>query len=334
MKLADVASRAGVSISTVSRVLNGKKHSLVTEATAERVRQVAAEMGYRPSAAAQALVTGRSKAVALCCHPSYDSNSADMVRNVHQITRDAGYHLLLVDSKDMGEIQKLLVEQRVDAAIWTRYPVHNADLLAEYRGAPHQIIAAVGEIDEHIPQKVLSAVWEDREGMRLVLEHLVSLGHQHVAFLWGKPAGSSSKLLAFHHVCAELGLHGEMIYVDDETDRMGAGMNMALEALSLQNRPTALVGRNDDFALGALCALHDAGLSLPEEMSVVGYHNHKESAYSRPSLTTVRTPVISAIDIVLDVVFTALEDEQPDCFEPALHRLSLELVVRTSTAAP
>jgi DNA-binding LacI/PurR family transcriptional regulator len=332
--ISEVASLAGVSVATVSRVLNGRHTSLVTEATAHRVRQAATQLDYHPSAAAQALVTGRSKTVALCCHPGFDSNMASMVRLVHHAVRNAGYHLLLVDTKDMDEIRKLLSEQRVDAAIWTRYPVHEADMLAEFRGAPHQVIAAVGEVADRLPLKVCTAFWEDRQGLRMVMEHLEALGHQHVAFSGGTLVSSPSKQLAFEHACNELGLRGQIIYTNDEADQFGAGMEMALQAISQDEVPTAIVGRNDNFALGALRALQNAGLCVPGDISVIGYHDHGEAAYSIPSLTTVRTPELSALDIALKTIFATLDEQHSEDPELSFHQLDLELVVRASTGPP
>ncbi len=332
--LADVAALAGVSISTVSRVLNSKARTLVAEPTAERVRQVAAQLGYRPSAAAQALVTGRSRTVAFCCYPSYDSNMADVIRRLHEDTRASGYHLLVVDSHDTDETCALLAEQRVDAVIWTRYPVHEADALTASLSAPHQVIVAVGEIEERVPRKVCSAVWGDRQGMRVLLEHLGALGHRHVAFLGGVRDTLGSKRLAFERGCAELGLRGDLIWVEDETDRIGAGVAMAEQALTWPEPPTALVGRHDDFAFGALYALHEAGLSVPDDMSVAGYHDHREGVYSRPALTTVHTPELQGIGIALAAAVAALEGNPSEQAEPTCCRLAAELVVRSSTGAP
>jgi DNA-binding LacI/PurR family transcriptional regulator len=331
--LSDVAATAGVSPSTASRVLNGKGTGFISEATAERVRQAAEELGYRPSAAARSLVTGYSNTVAFCCTPTYDSAMAELVRAVHDATKAAGYHMLLVDSDDIDELRQLLVERRVDAIVWTHYPIHEADALTEHFAAPHQAVIAVGEINGEVPVRVHSAFWDDCQGMHLLLEHLRGLGHSHVAYLGGCHPGNASKLLGFEHARSELGLRGDVIWCADETDRIGAGVAMVSEVLGLRERPTALVARHNDFALGAIRALEDAGLVVPDDMSVAGYHESWDIAHSRPPLTTVRTPELDAVSLVLPDILAALADA-PGADELTSLRLDLQLVVRQSTSAP
>lgn len=331
--LCDVAAAAGVSASTVSRVLNGKDNGFISEATAERVRQAAAELDYRPSAAARSLVTGHSKIVAFCCHAIYDTSMAELLRAVHDATRGAGYHMLLVDNLDTEEIQGLLVERQVDAVLWTSYPIHEADALTEHIAAPHQTIIALGEIEGQVPRNVHSAYWEDRQGMRLLLDHLATLGHTHVAYLGGSHQACPSKRLAFEHGCSELGLRGDVILVDDEADRIATGAAMVSEVLSGHQRPTALLARQNDFAIGALDALQSAGLAVPGDMSVTGYHDSLDIVHTRPPLTTVRTPELEAVSVILPEILAGLGDD-PDPGEPTSLRLDLQLVVRQSTSAP
>ncbi len=331
--LSDVAAVAGVSPSTASRVLNGKGTGFISEATAERVRQAADELGYRPSAAARSLVTGYSHTVAFCCTPTYDSAMAELVRAVHDVTKAGGYHMLLVDSDDVDELRQLLVERRVDAIVWTHYPIHEADTLTEHFAAPHQAVIAIGEIADKVPDRTHSAFWDDLQGMRLLLEHLRGLGHTHVAYLAGCYPGNASKLLGFEQALSELGLRGDVIWCEDETDRIGAGIAMASQVLGLNERPTALVARHNDFALGAIRALEDAGLVVPDDMSVTGYHESWDIAHSRPPLTTVRTPELDAVSLVLPDLLAALGHAR-DREELTSRQLDLQLVVRQSTSAP
>lgn len=331
--VSDVAAAAGVSPSTVSRVLNGKCSGFISESTAERVRQAAEALGYQPSAAARSLVTGYSHTVAFCCSPTYDSAMAELMRAVHDAARTAGYHMLLVDGDDIDELRQLLVERRVDAIVWSHYPIHEADALTEHFAAPHQSVIAIGEIAEHVPTRVHSAYWDDDQGMRLLLEHLCALGHTHVAYLAGCHAGNRSKLLAFERARDEFGVRADIIWCDDETDRIGAGVAMACQALALDDRPTALLARHNDFALGAIGALGSAGLVVPDDMSVTGYHESWDIAHCRPPLTTVRTPELQAVSSAVPPLLADLRNGAQSR-RPASMRLDLELVVRASTSAP
>lgn len=330
--IADVASLAGVSPSTVSRVLSGKASTLVSEATQRRVHEAARQLGYHPSAAARALATGRSNTVALCCYPVYDSAMAQYIQTVHSTAKEAGYHLLLVDHNETEEISELLAEQRVDAVVWTRYPLHEADELVNRRGAPHQVIIAIGELADIPPQKIFSAAWSDRQGMRLLLQHLAELGHRHVALLGGSPLSCPSKPRAFERECIELGLQGEIIRIDDETDRRAAGRAMAAQVLQRQDRPTALIGRHNDFALGAIHALQKAGLAVPDEMSVTGYHDGPEASYADPPLTSVHTPELIGVSEILPLALDCLKGNNTGQIPPTCLPLDVKLIIRASTA--
>jgi DNA-binding LacI/PurR family transcriptional regulator len=168
--------------------------------------------------------------------------------------------------------------------------------------------------------------------MRLLLEHLAAHGHRRVAYLGGVRAACDSKRLAFEGECAALGLHGHSVWIDDETDRRGAGAAMAQAALRRQPRPTALVARNDAFALGAILALQEVGLAVPRDMSVTGYHDGPEAFYCRPALTSVRTPELRGVAAILPAAFAALKDGASAPARPACVRLDVHLVVRASTA--
>ncbi|MEN6302423.1 MAG: LacI family DNA-binding transcriptional regulator [Armatimonadia bacterium] len=332
--VAKVAAEAGVSPSTVSRVLSGKAGGLISQATQERIHEVAARLGYRPSAAAQALATGRARTVAFCCYPAYDSGMARLLHAVHDPVRAAGYHLLLVHPETTEEVGRLLVEQRVDAVVWVHYPVHEADALVESLGAPHQIVIAIGEMQDAPPQLVSSAVWHDHDGMSRILQHLTELGHQHVAFLQGHVELLHSKLQAFERVCAEMGLRHDIIRCADESDRITAGAEMTRQVLQSPERPTALVTRIDDFAFGAMQQLQNAGLRVPEDMSVVGYHDTFEARHSCPPLTSLRTPELQGIASLMPFALAALDSPDDEPTVPVCLHLQTELVLRSTTSPP
>jgi len=168
--------------------------------------------------------------------------------------------------------------------------------------------------------------------MRRALEHLVGLGHGRVAYLGG--LGGDSKQLAFEQACADLSLDGVVIAGAGEADRLAAGAAMARQVLKLRERPTALVARNDDFAIGALHALREAGLILPGDMSVIGYDDTPGAGYAAPPLTSVRTPGEEALQALLPPALAAL-DHDPDEREAPLHmRFEVALSVRKSTGPP
>lgn len=334
--LEDVATDAGVSIATASRVLNGKASALVSEATTERVRVSAERLGYRPSAAARALATGRTRTIALCCTQWQDHGQAELVKATHDIVNAAGYTLLLVPHGVTESVSELLRAGRVDAAIWTRYPVDEADELLEARSAPHQVVVAIGEVAEEMPRMVPSAVWDDRQGVLQALEHLAGQGHRHVAYLAGNPpdANVTGKGVGFTEGCAKLRLEGEVVLTPDAGDRLAAGARMARDVLRMRPLPTAIVARNDDVALGALHAIQEAGLRVPDDLSLVGYNDIAAAAYLSPSLTSVRVPQVRCVQAILPVAL-ALIDRDPEEWGPPLAlRFETELITRRSVGPP
>ena len=333
--VAEVAALAGVSPSTVSRVLSGKGIALVSERTRLRVYEAAERLGYRPSAAARALATGRSGTVAFCCYHAYDSGMSRLLRAVHSLATEAGYHLLLAHPETTDEIGQLLIEERVDAVIWVRYPVHEADALMQSRGAPHQVVIAIGEtLDDRVPEQVFSVVWDDLSGMRRILRHLTALGHRHVTFLQGAADERNCKVRAFARACAESGLRHDTVRCDDESDRVAAGIAMAEHVLRRPQRPTALVARVDDFAFGAIGALQEAGLAVPEDMSVVGYHDSPGAAHARPTLTSLRTPELQGVAALVPSALAALDRDPDERAAPTCLHLETQLIIRGSTSPP
>jgi len=330
--VAEVAALAGVSPSTVSRVLSGKALTLVSDATQVRVRDAAARLGYRPSAAARALATGRAATIAFCCYHAYDSGMSRLLRAVHDLATEAGYYLLLVHPKSTDDVARLLIEERADAVVWVRYPVHEADALMPSRGAPHQVVVAIGETqDDRAPEDVFSVAWDDGLGMRQILQHLTSLGHRDITFLQGHAPATNPKVYAFKRACQALGLPCDTLCCADESDRIGAGMAMAQRLLRRRQRPTALVARVDDFAFGAIYALQEAGLAVPADMSVVGYHNTPEAAHFHPPLTSVRTPELQGVAALMPTALAALDRGPDELVSPACLRLETDLIVRNST---
>ncbi len=335
----DVSAAAGVSPTTVSRVMNANDLQHVSEDTRERVLGVAQRLKYRPSAAARALVDGRTHTVALLSSPVvYTTWFAIVVEETQKILDDHGYHLLLVPGGHEDELRELLRERRVDAAIWARYPVERAIELTDAIVAPHQRIVGVGSIDASPPPACCVAWWDDALGTQQAIDHLVQLGHRRIAYLAGPEAALRlwpNMLAAFESACRRGRAHSCVIHSDTEQPSFAAGVHMALRALELSPRPTALFARNDDFAVGVLSGLAQAGVDVPGEMSVVGYNDAPVAAYTYPALTTVAAPVAQATRAVVRVLVEALEAEPADRAGPlAGQQFSTQLVVRDSTGPP
>ncbi|MBD3291616.1 MAG: LacI family DNA-binding transcriptional regulator [Armatimonadia bacterium] len=334
----DVSEAAGVSPATVSRVMNGRDSKHVGEDTRARVLEVANSLGYRPSAAARALVGGRTRTVALLSSPVvYTTWFTVVLEETQKILDEQGYHLLLVPGGKEDELRPLLRERRVDGVIWARYPVERAVELTDAITAPHQKVVGIGSIDSTAPG-CCAAWWDDAAGTRQVVEHLAGLGHDRIAYLPGPESALElwpNMLRAFEEACADRGIHASVVHSDMEQPAFAGGLQMALRAVESKPRPTALFARNDDFALGVLHGLAQAGLTVPEEMSVIGYNNAPLAAYTHPSLTTVSVPTADATRSVVRALLESLDGDDADSSSPpASRQFSTRLVVRDSTGPP
>lgn len=330
-----VADKAGVSPATVSRVLNDKASQMVSEATRERVITSASELGYQPSAAARAMATGRTWVVAIACEQVTQPHFVRMIEAARDLVAARGYHLLLAsEAKDHGAaVAALLGQRQADIVLHVMYPVERVDEYADTVSSPRQRLVALGPMAEAPPLKVMSAYWDDRRGIHKAVGHLAGLGHRRVAFLAGSVG--RYKQQAFEAASAENGIEHLSISHEDDSDQLAAGGEMAAQALASRPRPTAILARNDQFAIGALPALAAAGLSVPEDISLIGYNDTPVAAYTTPALTTIRTPVVEAAEAVLRSAMVSL-DESPDDGQPDVHSFGFDtrLVVRDSTGPP
>jgi DNA-binding LacI/PurR family transcriptional regulator len=295
--------------------------------TAERVLQAVRELGYRPSATARALARGRTQAAAVIGEYPDDMHAAPMLKAVHELAQRFGYHVSLFPPTE--HLEEQFSDRRFDVVLLAR-DVSSADRLADSLAGSHQIVLAAGSVSAHPPERVLAAGWSDREGTRLLAEHLATLGHRRVAFLSAQKS-ASGKGDFFSAAAAELGMQTALLGWAEGGDDAALGAALAREALQLSPRPTALVGRTDAVALGALHAVREASLRVPEDVSVAGYYDFAFSAYLSPALTTVYTPFRECAVAVLGEALEALGRDPFEPPQPRLISLPSELRVRGST---
>jgi DNA-binding LacI/PurR family transcriptional regulator len=287
--MADVAARAGVSHQTVSRVING--HPSVAPLTRERVQQAIAELGYRPNLAARALVTGSTRTIGLVTIKINQYGPAQTMLGLEEAARAAGYSLsvsILDDAtaEAMREAVDRFVAQSVDAivALATYDDAAEAMHLID---APVPLVAVqVGGQEDH------PAVGVDQEsGARLATRHLLDLGHRTVHHVAG-PADSQEargRTAGWRAELVAAGAPVPEIVRGDWTPSSGhaAGRTLAGRIRAGEDI-TAVFLANDQMALGLLAAMHEEGLEVPGDLSVVGFDDLPEAPYFTPPLTTVR----------------------------------------------
>lgn len=331
----DVAERAGVSIKTVSRVLN--KEPNVRPATRERVLAAAESLHYRPSMSARSLAGSRSFLIALF----WDNPSAhyigDLQRGAVSRCREDGYHLVLepLDSAapSAPEITRsTLMTLRPDGAILTPPVCDRAAVLQalDEAGTPYVRIAPSRGVDRAAHVHI-----DDRQAAYDMTLHLLELGHRDIAFIVGHPdhGASHSRREGFLQAMRDRGCQ-----VRDDRMAQGffsfqSGYQCAERFLAGDDRPTAIFASNDDMALGVLAAAHRQRLAVPTDLSVAGFDDTPAAVSSTPPLTTVRQPIFEMAAAAAEMLING-EWDPSEPGRPPSRLLPFHTVVRESTAPP
>jgi DNA-binding LacI/PurR family transcriptional regulator len=326
--LSDVAARAGVSLQTVSRVAN--HHPNVAAATRERVLRAIAELGYRPNTAARALVTGSSRTIGLVVTHINQYGPAQTLLGLEQAARSAGYSLgvtiLDEDSETaMREAVDRFVAQPVDAVVALSTYGIAVDALRRFVAPVPLIAVQVGRGEDH------PTVWVDQElGAELATRHLLELGHRTVHHVTG-PVDSleaRGRLRGWRRELVRAGAPVPEPFEGDWTASAGHAVGRRLVEVRRRGEDvTAVFLANDQMALGLLNALTEEGVSVPGDISVVGFDDVPEAAYYSPPLTTVRQDFAELGRRGVQLVLCRLhgDDLQPEPVVP-------QLIVRRSTA--
>jgi DNA-binding LacI/PurR family transcriptional regulator len=328
--IADVARRAGVSPAAVSFAVNGRPG--VGEQTRARILETAKELGWHPSASARALTEARARTIGLVLARQSEELEADsfFVRFLAGIERKlvpADYALLLQlvpvagADKTLGAYERLAAGGRVDGFLLTDPELDDPrPQLLQAAGLP-VVVAGRLESDSPFP-------WVETDhdaGMSLVVEHLVSLGHQRIGFLGG--AGS------YEHVQRRLSRWREAVCaagLAPATEVLANGASRALAAAVLDSEPTAVACTSDTLALALVAAARARGLSVPEDLSVTGFDDSLLAALSSPALTSVRVDYAEFGAAAAGALLARIGGEEAPRYEPS--RPVLE--VRASTAGP
>lgn len=287
VSIKDVARAAGVSHSTVSRALADSP--LIREETKWRVQRIAAEMGYYPNVAARSLVTKRTWTLGVVVTSIADPFVSEVVRGIEETALKAGYSVLLCQSNAEVEREIAAVrglrEKRVDAVIVSASRVGDLYLpLWEEIQVPVVLVN-----NEQASQRVHFVASDDAQGGRLAVEYLLSLGHSRIGYIAGPAANksSASRLQGYREALRAAGIAPDPRWVSQGNGRFEGGGQGLLPLLALSPRPTAVFCYNDATAIGALHFARQAGVRVPQELSLVGFDDIAVAAYTEPPLTTV-----------------------------------------------
>ncbi|MGW2329447.1 LacI family DNA-binding transcriptional regulator [Streptomyces sp. NPDC001700] len=326
--MADVARLAGVSDQTVSRVLND--HPRVRAETRERVRAAMRELGYRPTASARTLASGRSRTLGVISFDAARFGPAATLAGINEAAQEAGYLVstIALTAADQaavtGAVDRLL-GQGADGIIAIAPQRSVGEALVEAVEAGHRVPMVT--LDKSFGAHIPVVAGDSASGARQATAHLLGLGHRTVRHIAG-PTGwiaAEARVDGWRAALADAGAEVHEPLLGDWSADSGYDLG---RRIARQPGLTALFVSNDQMAVGVLRALHEAGRRVPEDVSVVGYDDIPEAAHLLPPLTTVRTDFTEIGRRCLTLTLDQL-DRSP---EPGVRvTIPTELVVRHST---
>ena len=327
----DVAKRAGVSVATVSRVMN--KSGPVSPEAAERIHEAAEALHYVPHGGARSLITARTSTIGVLLPDVYGAFFSEMIRGIDVTARQSGYHLLLSGSHDQHagmQAAMRAMRGRTDGII-AMSPHFDSATLVEHLPAslPVVLLSCVAHDD---PYPVLAI--DNAGGAEAMVAHLLALGHRRIAMVQG-PEGhfdTAERLLGYRRALASAGIAPDPAYEMPGDFTEATGQQAVQRLLALPVPPTAIFCANDAMAIGAVFAVHDAGLRVPDDVTVVGFDDIPMAQYLSPPLTSVHVPVFEMGARAAARLVAALRGDPIP--EPWHERLATRLVVRASSAPP
>ena len=323
-----VAERVGLTPGTVSAVLNNSAASRsVPQPTKNRILAAARELNYRPNFFARSLRVKRTFTIGVITEEIGDAYGALVISGIERYLRHHGFFFLTVahrhDTKLLETYSHLLLQRGVEGFITVDTSMIDPPTLPTVAVAGHRRV-----------KKVTNLILDHRTAALMALKHLTDLGHKEIAFMKGPSSSSDSgdRWRAIVEVAQELDIPicPELtIQLEGETVTPDLGYRYTKPLLSRNATFTALFGYNDVSAIGAIRAMHEAGVRVPDDISVVGFDDIESAAYSFPSLSTVRQPLERMGEIAARTLIGRIDNSEP--YVPEII-IEPEFVVRDSTA--
>ncbi|HLZ51216.1 MAG TPA: LacI family DNA-binding transcriptional regulator [Candidatus Acidoferrum sp.] len=326
--LKTVAKHLGLAPGTVSATLNNSAAARsIPEHTKKRILEAAQQLNYRPDFFARTLRMRRTFTIGVIAEEIGDAYGSQVISGIEKYLTGKNYFFLTVvhrhDPKLLAAYSQMLVERGVEGFITVDTSIQEVPSLPTVAVAGHRQIAGVTNI-----------VLDHKRAARLALEHLKELGHEDIAFIKGQVFSSDSEVRwnAIKEVAGELGIviRPELtVQIEGKESTPEVGFPVAKELLARKVPFTGLFAYNDISAIGAMWALHEARLRVPEDVSVVGFDDIPGAAFANPGLTTVRQPLLRMGEIAAQTLVHRIEESE--AFVPEI-AIEPEFVIRDSTA--
>lgn len=326
----DVAKAAGVSVMTVSRVINKKEY--IAQATRDRVLKAIKDLHYKPNIVARSLVAKKTDFIGLIVPDIGNPFFADLVKGAESLARERGYSLILGDTEGKNDNEKAYIDAmrgRMCDGIIMVAPRIEDDLILKLNEVLPLVL-----VDRYIESDRILQVWIDNaDGAFRAVEHLIQLGHRRIGFIAGPQNVQNSfrREEGYRRALTKYGIeiNTDLMQVGDFYFDTGSRMfDLFMERI---DPPTAIFASNDLMALGVIKRAKERGLSIPGDLSVVGFDDIFLAAMIDPPLTTVRHPTIEMGMEAIEQFIDLLDDRDREYQKSTLEN---KLIIRKSTAVP
>ena len=323
----DVAREANMSVATVSRVLNGS--GPVSEKTRRLIHDVAGKMRYVPHSGARSLITSKTETLGVLLPDLYGEFFSEVIRGMDDTAQRNGFHLLISRAyADRHGIETAIraMRGRVDGVVVMSPDLDAESLLNMPSTMPVVLLCSVSR-----GNGIDSLTIQNCRGAREMVTHLVTLGHRRIAIIKGSPRNydAAERLRGYRIALREAG-----ILPDTSLELVGnfteaGGYAATMELLSMRDRPTAIFAANDSMAIGALSALRESGVEVPEAMAVAGFDDIPLARYMDPPLSSVHVPICELGARAVEMLLEGITHKNGHARKR--ERISTKLVIRSST---
>ncbi len=337
----DVAQQAGVSVSTVSRILTGAETQIaISEETRSRVLKAARDLAYRPHPGARSLRGKTTNLLGLIAREIEDPFFAQMIRVISQEARGLGYEIVLghaeADPEQAVRLSATMLDLRYCDGLF---------LLGDLRetSEDHSFLEKIGwstplvmlcRGSGQLVKKWPSVNTDNAAGIRMGMEYLASLGHRRIAFLNGGRLGDlNERQQAFRDFMQAHFGESEPGLVQTAENSLEGGYQAMMNLVQAGSLPSAVFASDDLMAIGAMHAAYQRGIRIPEDISIVGFDDISVSSYTNPPLTTIRQPTEKIGHVAMDTMQALTHPNEQE--QPAQHiTIQPELVIRESSGPP
>ncbi|MBI1877207.1 MAG: LacI family DNA-binding transcriptional regulator [Chloroflexi bacterium] len=325
----DVAAAAGVSVSTVSRVLNDKDD--VAPETYENIQRVINELGYTSSLAAKSMRSRKTNVIGLVVPDLEQAFCLNVVKGVNRAIEPLDYDLLVYTGGNSRD-QSWAVRERQYVSLLNGSITDGIIVVtptAETFSTHYPLVA----VDPHLDSADFPAVIATNHiGALAAMEYLLSLGHRRIGFIGGRPDLQSAirRLQGYKDSLrqANIPFDPDLVQIGDFTQE--TGYRCAQKLLALPTRPTAIFAANDKSAIGAIEAIIEVGLKVPEDISIVGFDNIEEASFVNGGLTTVDQFITDMGRVAVEMLVNLIQNKP---IENQVHRMPTQLIVRNTCQA-